>query len=450
MYRLNVLVCLGAIMILASPAWAVPQDGDATVHIGPIQWTKDSIGYFVMPDAANVLFLASKPDSAVLVVDPKTGAERQRLRGYIQDQTSIKCSPDGTLLLMGGGHLDGRTATLLYSSEGQLIRQWDEQSEAWAISAKLQRACVLMKNGNAPGCALRDLTTGETIRWLDGWEYVWFDEWHNRLYVGTGKWGGEFAKWTVELDATTGEVLNKWGLETYGPMCRLKDSDTLLVIGEDARRPGFQQAKVLALNVRHGGRGPVVNCPEGVTDGCLCIGWNIAIRMTLNAEGTRIMLHRLRSNIDESIVARRFSNQAGTSECYLNDKTFSPSGQPIALMTEFVDDVNNSYYYLPNGARDGFFCRSIGPTLPVPEPGAPTPLTMIVDGSTLRISPTSDMAGDGTLSITDMSGRLVQRLTVSLGGRPISVSIAGLPAGNYLCSLQAGSLTSTGKFSVVQ
>jgi len=441
---------LTAIMILTAPAWAAPQDGDATVHIGPIRWTKDSIGQFVMPDAANVLFLASKPDSAVLVVDPTTGVERRRLRGYIQDQTSIKCSPDGTLLLMGGGHIDGRTTTLLYSSEGQLLREWDESSEAWAISAKLQRACVLMKNGNAPGCALRDLTTGEIIKWLDGWEYVWFDEWHNRLYVGAGKWGGEFGNWTVELDATTGQELNRWGMATYGPMCRLKDSDTLLVYGEDRQHSGSRIATVLGVNVKHGGRGVVVQCPEDVSDTCSCIGWSIVGRWSLAPDGQHAMLQQVRGQVDRRVIARRFWNdQLTSSECFINEQLIS-QGEPLTPLWHHADDVNNNYYYLPDGIWGGFYCRAIGPTLPVPEPGTPTLLTMVVDGSTLRISPRTDMAGEGTLSITDMSGRLVQRHTLSLDSRPVAVSINGLPAGNYLCSLQAGSMTSTGKFSVVR
>jgi len=75
---------------------------------------------------------------------------------------------------------------------------------------------------------------------------------------------------------------------------------------------------------------------------------------------------------------------------------------------------------------------------------------MVVDGSTLRITTPSDATGDGILSITDISGRLMQRSTVVLGGRPVSVSIAGLPTGSYLCSLQAGSISATGKFSVIQ
>lgn len=449
-YMSRLIGILITAVILTAPSWAVPQDGDATVRIGPIRWTKDSIGEFAVPDAVNVLFLASKPDSAILVVDPKTGAERQRLRGYVQDQTSVKCSPDGTLCLVGNGTIDGRRVTLLYNDEGQLLREWDESSEAWAVSAKLQRACVLMKNGDVAGCALRDLTTGETIKWLDGWEYVWFDEWHNKLYVGTGKWGGEFGRWTVELDATTGQELHKWGLATYGPMCRLKDSDTLLVFGEDLQRSGFKQAKMIALDVKNASRIAVVDCFEGVSDACLCIQWVMReARLTLNADGTRIMLHQVRSNIDESIVARRFGKgQSSASECYLSDRIML-FGQTIPWIPEFVDDVNERYYYRP-GMRYGFICRAIGPTLPVPDPGTPTPLMLVVDGSTLRIASPTNAAGEGVLSITDISGKLVQRSNVYLDGRPVSVSIAGLPTGSYLCSLQAGSVAATGKFAVVR
>jgi len=444
-YRSKLLGFLGAIVLLTASSGATPQDGDAAVHIGPIRWTKDSIGAFAAPDAANVLFLANKPDSAILVVDPNTGVERQRLRGYVQDQSSFMCSPDGMLCLMGGGSIDGRTLTLLYSSEGQLLREWNESSEAWAISAKLQRACVLMKDGDVAGCALRDLTTGETIKWLDGWEYVWFDEWHNRLYVGTGKWGGEFGNWTVELDATTGQELNKWRLETYGPMCRLKDSDTLLVVGEDMQKPGLRLAKVVALNIATGGRGPIIQCPADVSDKCSCFKINI-YHWSLNRDGGNAILQRIRGLNDRSVIARRFHHgQLDNAECYLNDQLALTTGAPYV-----ADDVNQNLYYLPNSYWGSFICRAIGPTLPVPEPGAPTSLMMVVDGSTLRITTPSDATGDGILSITDISGRLMQRSTVVLGGRPVSVSIAGLPTGSYLCSLQAGSISATGKFSVIQ
>lgn len=438
-----------ATVVLTAIAQAVPQDGDATVHIGPIRWTKDSIGAFVVPDAANVLFMASKPVSAVLVVDPKTGVERQQLRGYVQNQTSFKCSPDGLVCLIGNGSIDGRTVTLLYSSEGQLLKEWNESSEAWAVSAKLQRACVLMKNGDSPGCALRDLTTGETIKWLDGWEYVWFDEWHNKLYVGTGKWGGEFGNWTVELDATTGQELNKWRLETYGPMCRLKDSDTLLVVGEDFQKPGLRVAKVLALNVATGGRGVVIQCPDDASDNCSCFYWlQHSTRWSINANATEAMLQSTRGSTTSNIVARHITiGKQEQPECFINERILL-FGEPIGVTYEAVDDTNDNFYYIPS--RQQFICRAIGPTLPVPEPGAPTPLTMVVDGHTLRITPPSDAAGDGILSITDMSGRMMQRSTVVFDGRPVSVSVAGLPTGSYLCSLQAGSMAATGKFSIVQ
>ncbi len=447
MCRSNVLVCLGAIMMLVTSAWAAPQDGDATVHIGPIRWTKDSIADFAVPDAANSLFLASKPDMAILVVDPQTGIERRRLPAYSAGRGKLVCSPDGALCMIAGATVEGRKKTLLYTvADGQLIRTWEEDAMIWGLSSKLQRACVLMKDSNnIDGCALRDLTTGKTIKWLDGWEYVWFDEWHNRLYVGAGKWGGEFGNWTVELDATTGQELNKWGMATYGPMCRLKDSDTLLVVGQDHQHPGSMVAMVLGVNVRHGGRSAIIQCPDDASDKCGCFGLN-QFDWSLNQDGASAMLQRIRGLTDRAVLARRFhQGHLDNAECYLNDQLALTTGAPYV-----ADDVNQNLYYLPNGPRDGFICRAIGPTLPVPEQGAPSPLTMTVDGSTLRITPPIDMAGEGILSITDVSGRLMQRLAIALDGRPISVPITGLPTGNYLCSLQAGSMTGTGKFSVVQ
>lgn len=446
MYRSNVLMCLGVMLLLIASAPAAPQDGDATVHIGPIRWTKDSIQNFAVPDAANAVFLGSLPDTAVLVVDPMTGMERRRLPGFI-GSTSLGCSPDGTLCLMAGAITPENTAstTLLYNvADGRLLWQKKEQGRFMAMSTKLNR--LLLRFSDTQDYELRDLTSGETVkRFSSVIEYVFMDEWHQRIYVSTWKWEGIEGNWTVELDATTGQELNKWGMATYGAMCRLKDSDTLLVIGEDLQREGFRLAKVLALNVRHGGRGPVISCPQGEADKCECFTIN-TYHWYLNTDGASAILQRIRGYNDRAVVARRFhQGQLDNAECYLNDQLALTTGAPY-----FADDVNQNLYYLPNGPRDGFICRAIGPTLPVPEQGAPTPLTMTIDGSTLRISPTTDMAGEGILSITDVRGHLMQRLAIILDGRPVSVSIAGLPSGNYLCSLQAGSLTGTGKFSVVQ
>ncbi len=446
MYRSNVLVCLGA-MLLVTSAWAVPQDGDATVHIGPIRWTKDSIQNFAVPDAGNAVFLGRLPDTAVLVVDPMTGIEQRRLPGFI-GSTSLGCSPDGTLCLMAGAITPENTAstTLLYNvADGRLLWQKKEQGRFMAMSTKLNR--LLLRFSDTQDYELRDLTSGETVkRFSSVIEYVFMDEWHQRIYVSTWKWEGVEGNWTVELDATTGQELNKWGMATYGPMCRLKDSDTLLVYGEDHQHSGSRVAIVLGVNVKHGGRGAVLQCPEDVSDTCSCIGWDALARWTIDPEQQHALLHQARNQITRAVVARRF--QAGyltESECFINEPIML-FGQPMAINREFVDVVNNNFYYVPRQ----FICRAIGPTLPVPEQGAPKPLTMTVDGSTLRISLASDMVGEGTLSITDMSGRLVKRLAVTLDGRPIFMSITGLPSGNYLCSLQVGSMTGTGKFSVVQ
>jgi len=446
-YRSKLLGFLGAIVLLTASSGATPQDGDAAVHIGPIRWTKDSIANFAVPDGANVVFLGRRPDTAVLVVDPMTGIERRRLPGFI-GSTSLGCSPDGTLCLMAGAITPESTAstTLLYNvADGRLLWQKTEQARFMAMSTKLDR--LLLRFSDTQDYELRSLTTGETIKRFNSLiEYVFMDEWHQRIYVGTGKWGGEFGNWTVELDATTGQELNKWGLATYGPMCRLKDSDTLLVFGEDLQKPGLRLAKVLGLNVKTGGRSVVLECPENTSDVCGCIGWNILARWTISPDQQSALLHQVRNQRTIAVLARRFQIERMIgSECFINEPIML-FGEPMGINREFVDVVNNNFYYIPKQ----FICRAIGPTLPVPEPGAPTPLMMVVDGSTLRITPPSDAAGEGFLSITDMSGRLVQRSTVVLGGRPVSVSVGGLPTGSYLCSLQAGSIAATGKFSVVQ
>lgn len=440
---------LGAIVMLTAPAWAMPlQDGNAVVHIGPIRWTKDSIGNFVVADAANAVFLASKPDSAILVVDPKTGEEKQRLRGYTSMSRGLACSPDGRMCMITGISVDDSKMTMLYDAvDGHLIQTWNEDVLVPALSAKLQRACILAKNGNVDGCALRNLTTGETLVWLDGWENLWFDEWHNKLYVGTGRWGGEVGNWTVEIDAITGEVLNKWRIGLFGPMCRLRDSDTLLIIGQHPERP--QLASVVALNTTNGSNVPVVVCPSDVSDACSCISQSVSHRWALNADGSQAMLYKARSLNTRSILARRFSRQSSNSECFVNDNILL-FGEPLPRVPEFVDDVNENYYYLPNGLRDGFICRAIGPTLGVASTDGSGQLSITVDGSILRMNTPSNIAGSAAISIMDVSGRLLKHAAVHLDERPIEIAIADLPAGNYLCSLESGTSKLSGKFTVVR
>lgn len=449
MYTSKLSGFLGVIVMLVAIASAEPQDGGASVHIGPVRWTRDSVDDFQVPGAANAVFLTRRPDTSIVVVDPKTGAELQRLHGYIPGQSTYKCSPDGTVCLIGSGMLDGRVVTILYNtSDGQVTRVWNEQAEAWAISAKLQRACVLTKNGSVDGCALRNLTNGETLVWLDGWEYVWFDEWHGKLYVGTGRWGGETGNWTVEIDAVTGEVLSKWRIGLFGPMCRLRDSDTLLIIGQHPERP--QLASVVGLNVTSGANGPIVECPSDVSDVCRCISHSISHAWSLHADGFQAMLYKARSLNVKSVLARRFSSgQLRKSECYVNDRVML-LGDPLPRVPEYVDDVNESYYYIPNTRWDGFICRAIGPTLGVADTDGMTQLSIAVDDSALRITTPRDIIGSAAISVMDVRGRLLKHVTVHVDERQVEVAIADLPAGNYVCSLESGTTRLSGKFTVLR
>lgn len=103
-------------------------------------------------------------------------------------------------------------------------KRWN-RPDIWRCPQKLNR--VLIKYRDSPKYELRDLTTGKTlVQGNNVIEYAFMDEWHRRIYVSTGKWNGVIGNWTIELDAATGQELNAWGLETYGVMCRMKDSDT--------------------------------------------------------------------------------------------------------------------------------------------------------------------------------------------------------------------------------
>lgn len=451
MYRSKLSGFIGAIMMLASTASAAPQDGDATVHIGPIRWTKDSIGNFSASNAGNVVLLGRIPDGAVIAVDPMTGEERRRLPGFIR-ATTIACSPDGQLCMMGRGVIesDSTPTTLLYNvADGHLLWQKKENIRVLAMSAKLDR--VLVKFNESPGSELRSLSTGETIQQYSSIiEYAFMDEWHQRVYVSTGTWDGAIGTWTVELDASSGQELNKWGLETYGPMARFRDSDTLLIYGQDMRRPEYKVAKVLALNVKSGARGPIIYCREDVSNKCDCIGWSALGQWVLAPDGRNALLQQARSQINSALIARRIlDGQIAMPECYIHEDLMWKGGA-LLLSRELIDEVNMNLYYLPDGPRDQFYVRSIGPTLSAPDSNQAMVLSVGVAGSILYIGRSSTATGEAVVSIADMSGRVVKRMVTVLDGRPASVSVADLPAGSYLCSLESGMVTMTGKFMLVR
>lgn len=452
MRRFRSFEILGVVLLLTRAAFATPPDGSATNHIGPIRWTRDSIGNFSVPDAGNIVLLGRIPDAAVIVVDPMTGEERRRLPGFIRT-TSIACSPDGQMCVMGGAVAEGDTTptTLVYDvTDGRLLWQKKEKKvRILAVSAILDR--VLVKFSDSPGSELRSLTTGETIREYGSIiEYAFMDEWHQRVYVSTGRWDGAFGNWTVELDAAAGQELNRWGLETYGPMSRLRDSDTLLIYGQDLRRPADKVAKVIALNVDSGMRGPITKCPENISDRCDCISWNALGRWVLAPDGNSTLLQQVRSQVSTALIAMRIlGGQVATTECYINEDLMW-SGSALPITREFVDGVNMSLYYLPDGPRDLFYVRAIGPTLSATDSNPVTTLSVGVIGSILYIDQSQTGSGESIISIVDMSGRVVTRMVAVANGRPISVSVADLPAGNYLCSLELGTVTATGKFSIVR
>jgi len=451
MRRFRSFEILGVVLLLTRVAFATPPDGSATNHIGPIRWTRDSIGNFSVPDAGNIVLLGRIPDAAVIVVDPMTGEERRRLPGFIRT-TSIACSPDGQMCVMGGAVAEGDTTptTLVYDvKDGRLLwKKKEEKIRVLAMSARLDR--VLVKLGDSPGSELRSLTTGETIREYGSIiEYAFMDEWHQRVYVSTGRWDGAFGNWTVELDASIGAEQRRWGLSTYGAMCRLAGSDTLLVVGRNQQRPML--TVVVGLNVTTNSRNPVLTCPQDVSIHCDCIQWlENSARWQLNLDGTTARLFGAYGLVDNSIVVRHFSRgQLGGSDCFINEPLMW-HGQQLVAVPHMVDDATGTFYYLPNGSRDFFYARAIGPTLSATDSNPVTTLSVGVIGSILYVDQSQTGSGESIISIVDMSGRVVKRMVAVANGRPISVSVADLPAGNYLCSLELGTVTATGKFSIVR
>lgn len=452
--RKRLLGLMGIVMISTMSVWAMPQDGAASVHVGPIRWTADSIDNFVVSDAGNVVLLGKKSDTMVIVADPMTGAERRRLYGYV-GSTSLGCSPDGRYCLMAWAMTpeDPASTTLLYDvSDGRLLWKRNERVQFLAMSTGLNRVMVQYTYSDVHGSELRDLQTGEVVKRYDSYAgYAFMDEWHRRIYLSTGKWDGISGSWIIELDALTGQELNRWELDTYGPICRLRNSDTLLVVGWDHQHPLQSVATVIALDVALGHQNPILSCPMIFSsDSCSCIDATGLGHWRVTADGREAMLQEVHGRLDRSLIARRFvEGQLMSSECYVNEPITWPDNL-LPIFREIIDGTNESLYYLPDGSALRFHVRALGPVLSVPEYGQPGILMLVVDGSALHIHSPVTGADEATISVTDMSGRIVKRIAMRLNGQHTTVSVADLPSGSYLCSMESGMVTSTGRFLLVR
>lgn len=138
-----------------------------------------------------------------------------------------------------------------------------------------------------------------------------------------------------------------------------------------------------------------------------------------------------------------------SSECYVNEPITWPDNL-LPIFREIIDGTNESLYYLPDGSALRFYVRALGPALSVPEYGQPGILMLVVDGSALHIHSPVTGADEATISVTDMSGRIVKRIAMRLNGQHTTVSVADLPSGSYLCSMESGMVTSTGRFLLVR
>jgi len=145
-------------------------------QLGATLWEMDSVGLAAVPPGSDFVIVLRYADSAVLVLDARTGEIRSTLPGPRSLEsfaciTPITASPDGVLCMITEGKRidDTSETTRLYDiSTGQLLWQRKEIALVYSVSSALHRACVLVIRYPSPLSTLQlelvDTDNGRTVR----------------------------------------------------------------------------------------------------------------------------------------------------------------------------------------------------------------------------------------------------------------------------------------------
>jgi len=444
---------------------AAAQVLSSRIPVGPSRWisrdVKPVLRYAVSDIGTSVVLLRSD-DTSVVTIEPESGEEMLHLRGS-RAPYALAVSPDGLRCMVTEFTVDDSTETTrLYDLyEGQQLWERKEKAGVLTISTRLARAMVYVTRTSPFFVAtpeLRDLLTGDSIRtFTDSPSAVFIDDWHQRVYIASTNWHGvEGARggWIVELDALTGEELRSWQPSAYGPMCRLADSDTLLIAGFDSERDGF--LKVIALDLNTGRERTVVSCADA-SDEYSCIRLGYPPKWAYNGmAGESIQLHGMMSEPASMPLVIVFNQQCTPTARYLlqSDNIQWESRPPATSFEHTVDLVHQVLYYVPEGPsfeRRPLISHPINFAVDVRDDRERLgSMRLYADGSVLRVILPEMSAIDATIDVMDMQGRLLRRVRVEGGNHSVDVAIDGLANGAYLCSFAAGERRSLGRFHVIR
>lgn len=461
--------CILAIVLFGS----IDAAGQTTFRIGPVKWATDSILYFFAPmTRSDILFgVHGDPiDSNVWIIDTKSGGTFGKVPGHRRMSLDVVSSPDGSLCMtsvispdMSDPDSHIRSVTRLFRvADMQLLHRWYEVAVVKALSARLERAFILANKfpyvGQPPSFRLRNLRTGEDIQSipdieLNGWAATAFiDDWHQRVYLNIRD-GDAYT--ITEFDAMTGDVLRQWKNAIRGTMCRLKNSDRLLVATEMDSHPTFGQPTIVyALDLNSSTWDVVVRCPDTVVDMCDCMsrGHAPSAIWSMNIEGTEAYLSAMMSSDNNRVVLRRFVDRNGiVSDCMMNEAKPWPWPYPTQV---YCDVGNRNLYYVQYGSSGGWkplYCHSLEATTgiehPVEKQHLPNP---IVTGNELRMEVPSGGSGQGTVAIVDLGGRVVKRWANIEDEGVLNLPVAEIPAGSYFCRIDVGNVHVTRHFMIVR
>lgn len=438
-----------------------------TAPVAPPRWastdTQPVQRYAVSDDGTVVLVLRSS-DTSIVMLDSETGAETMRLRGS-RAPYGFQVSPDGLRCMVTEFTVDDSTETSrLYDMfTGQQVWARREKAGVLALSTRLQRGMVFVTKTSPSFTTtheLRDLETGDSIRtFSDAPISAFIDESHQRIYLASTNWHGvEGAQggWIVELDAFTGQELRSWQPSTYGPMCRLADSDTLLVAGYDAERPFGAFMKIIAIDLNSGRERDVVSCSTATDEyGCIQFGFPPKWAF-VDMEHHHAYMHGVISALAPSPLMVMFRNQCTpTARIMLQSENIKWENIPLGSNFNHVSDYfHEKLYYVPEGlgfARHPLVCHPITFTVDVPEvPERIETLRLHLDDGMLRVMLPEGLTSDATIDVMDMQGRLLRQVRTDRTARTADVALDGLASGAYLCSFAAGERRSLGRFNVIR
>lgn len=437
----------------------------STVPVAPVRWSSagaEPVLRYVVSDEGTTIVVLKSSDTTIVTLDPVTGEERLRMRGS-RSPYGLEVSRDGLRCMVTEFTVDDSTEmSRLYDMySGQLVWERQEKAGVMALSTTLQRGLVYVTTTTpffTTRHELRDLITGDSIRTFPDAPYAAFiDDRHQRIYLAATNWHGvEGAQggWIVELDAFTGEELRSWQPSTYGPVCRLADSDSLLVCGLDTQRPGTM--KIIAIDMNSGRERDVLSCATATDEyGCMRVGYLPRWSFT-GQDGRQAYLHNAVSSVLPSPLVVVFDGQCVPTARILlqSDNITWESIRPTGFYAHVVDYVHQQFYYAPEGdqfARRPLICHPVGFTVGVQDDRERlASMRLYVDGGTLRAVLPEGVTADGTIDVMDMQGRLVRQVRTERMDRSVDVALDGLANGAYLCSFAAGERRSLGRFNVIR